>query len=94
MDSSSSDSDFEVLSVFNSAAAVVITLSEARSTASAKFRGGSQPGRAKNRNFSVRAKCNQLDRDLFCRYHCGTPLFTKSEFERTHQMTRDMHEKM
>lgn len=94
MDSSSSDLDFEVLPVINSAAEAVITPSEAKSTNGAKFRGGSQLRCAKNRNFDVLAKCDQLDRDLFFHLHFSTPLFTVGEPARTYRITRYIYEKM
>ena len=73
MDISSSDSDEEQLLLMNAAAATVLTMTDPSSITSAKYRGGSQPGRAANRDFNVHAKNIQLDVDYFCRYRKVLP---------------------
>lgn len=82
----------EVLKVNNSAAAAVVTAVEVNSTTTeSKYRGGSQPGCDKNRNFSVPAKYDQLERDLFFCYCRGIPLSTGTEFEGTDWMQRSIY---
>lgn len=64
------------------------------STTESNYRGGSQPGRAKNRNSNMRAKFYQLDRDLYYRYHCIAALSTEIEFEQTNRISRCMYKKL
>lgn len=93
MEDTSSDSDIELLTSMEAGAAFVCTLQSSSDTAS-KYRDGSTPGRSGNRNLNVLEKCVQLDKDLFCRYRSGSPLFTESEFERTYRMPRTIYEKI
>lgn len=93
MDQSSSDSETEIIATIATAASAVTSLYGLDSTMR-KYRGGSSQGRSPNRNFNVQAKNVQLDKDLFCRYSGGLPLFSETEFERSFRMPRVLYEEI
>lgn len=60
----SSDSDVEDLATINAPGTTFVTMAE-ESAAPTKFRGGSRPGEAPNRDLDIQHKWEQVDRDFF-----------------------------
>lgn len=93
MDLSSSDLETEIIAAIATAASVVTSFYGLDSTMR-EYRGGSGQGRSSKRNSNVQAKNVQLDKDLFCRYSDGLPLFSETEFGRSFWMPRVLNEEL
>jgi Plant transposon protein len=93
--SSSSDSDEECRLRFRSCAAAIVTAvagAEASDTIDARRRGGSLPGKAKNRDNGIAEGAERIDRDYFNRGGLDSAPLAESEFERRLRMPRCVYE--
>jgi hypothetical protein len=90
---SSADESICALHLYNVATLAIIAGAIAKRRISLRKRGGSQPGKASNRDLGKRQAVIDINRDYFGRL--GTsPVFSNSEFERRYRMPRCVYEEV
>jgi hypothetical protein len=74
------------------AALVVASVAEASDTPVVSMRGGSRPGKAKNRDNGIAQGAELIDRDYFSRVCLLPAPISEAEFERRFRMPRSVYE--